>query len=85
MGIELYIWGHYIGALTKSPEGIAFQYDPEFKKLNLELSPLNLPIDGKNVYINEADWKAEWIGLDKAVGDDDPNASHRILTASSFI
>lgn len=30
---------------------------------------------------NEADWKAEWIGLDKAVGDDDPNASHRILTA----
>jgi len=58
MGIDLYIWDNYIGALTKSPEGIAFQYDPEFKRLKLDLSPINLPLDGKNIYINEADWKA---------------------------
>ncbi len=30
---------------------------------------------------NESDWKANWIGLDKAIGDDDPDASHRILSA----
>jgi len=30
---------------------------------------------------NDSDWKAKWIGLDKAVGDDDPDASKRKLTA----
>jgi alpha-L-rhamnosidase len=31
--------------------------------------------------LKETDWQAQWIGLDKAVGNDDPNASHRILSA----
>jgi alpha-L-rhamnosidase len=31
--------------------------------------------------INNSDWKAKWIGLDKAVGDDDPDAPHRVLSA----
>lgn len=30
---------------------------------------------------NKNDWKAKWIGLDKAVGDDDPNAVKRVLSA----
>ncbi|MEI6676977.1 MAG: family 78 glycoside hydrolase catalytic domain [Mariniphaga sp.] len=29
----------------------------------------------------ESDWKAKWIGLDKAVGGDDPEAEHRVLSA----
>ena len=29
----------------------------------------------------ESDWKAKWIGLDKAVGEDDPQALHRVLSA----
>lgn len=58
MGIEVFIWNKRVGALVKTPEGIAFQYDPEFKKLGIELSPINLPFEGKNVFINEADWKA---------------------------
>ncbi len=29
----------------------------------------------------ESDWKAKWIGLDKAVGEDNPKASHSILSA----
>ena len=58
MGIEVYIWEKYVGALVKTPEGIAFQYNPEFKKSGLNLSPINLPLDGKDVYINETDWKA---------------------------
>ena len=31
--------------------------------------------------INNSDWKAKWIGLDKAVGDDNPDAPHRVLSA----
>ena len=58
MGIEVYIWDKYVGALVKTSEGIAFQYDPEFKKLGLDLSPINLPLNGKEVYVNETDWKA---------------------------
>ncbi len=57
MGIEVYIWGKYVGALVRTTQGIAFQYDPEFKKSRLNLSPFNLPLEGKEVYINETDWK----------------------------
>ena len=53
MGIEIFIWDIFVGAIVKTPEGIAFQYDPEFKKMGLNLSPINLPIDGKEVFINE--------------------------------
>ena len=31
--------------------------------------------------LNETDWKAKWIGMDKALGDDQPNATHSILSA----
>ena len=31
--------------------------------------------------LNEADWKAKWIGLDKAEGDDKPNATRKVLSA----
>jgi serine/threonine-protein kinase HipA len=58
MGIEVFIWNKRVGALVKTPEGIAFQYDPEFIRLGLDLSPINLSIEGKNIFINEADWKA---------------------------
>lgn len=58
MGIEIFIWNKRVGALVKTPEGIAFQYDPEFKRLGFDLSPINLSLEGKNVFINEADWKA---------------------------
>jgi alpha-L-rhamnosidase len=30
---------------------------------------------------HESDWKAKWIGLDQAVGDDDPVTSHRKLSS----
>lgn len=58
MGIEVYIWGHYVGALVQSDQGIAFQYHPEFKKSDLNISPVYLPLNGKDVYLNEPEWKA---------------------------
>ncbi len=57
MGVEIYIWNKYVGALVETPQGIAFQYAPEFKKSKLKLSPINLPLNGKDIYINETDWK----------------------------
>lgn len=57
MGVDIYIWGKHVGALVKTSEGIAFQYNPEFKNSGLNLSPINLPLTGKEVYSNEADWR----------------------------
>jgi alpha-L-rhamnosidase len=31
--------------------------------------------------LQESDWKAKWIGLDRAVGDDAPEAAHKSLSA----
>jgi alpha-L-rhamnosidase len=31
--------------------------------------------------LKETDWQAKWIGLDKVVGDDNPEAAHRSLSA----
>ena len=31
--------------------------------------------------LNESDWQAQWIGLDKAVGNDDPKTEHTRLSA----
>ncbi|MCK5821037.1 MAG: type II toxin-antitoxin system HipA family toxin [Bacteroidales bacterium] len=58
MGIEVFIWNQYVGALVKTSEGIGFQYNPAFIKSGLELSPINLPLNGKEVFFNEAEWKA---------------------------
>jgi serine/threonine-protein kinase HipA len=58
MGIEIFIWNKRLGGLVKTPQGIAFEYDPEFIKTGMELSPKNLPLIGKNIFINEADWRA---------------------------
>ena len=58
MGIEVFIWNKRVGGLVKTPQGIAFEYDQEFINTGIELSPKNLSIAGKRVYINESDWKA---------------------------
>lgn len=57
MGVDIYIWNMHVGALVKTQEGIAFQYNPAFKKTGLEISPINLPLNGKEVYSNEPDWR----------------------------
>ncbi len=31
--------------------------------------------------LNESDWKAKWIGLEKAIGEDDPKKAHTVLPA----
>ncbi|MGQ0828212.1 MAG: type II toxin-antitoxin system HipA family toxin [Bacteroidota bacterium] len=84
MGIKVYIWDKYVGALVKTSQGVAFQYDPEFKKLNLNISPIHLPIEGKEIYINETDWK-ETGGIPGVIYDSLPDRFGTDLLKTYFI
>ena len=83
MGVEVFIWGIRVGVLVKTPDGIAFQYDPEFKKTGLELSPINLPLEGKEIYKNEADWKVTE-GIPGLIYDSLPDAFGNNLLETYF-
>ena len=50
---EVHIWGELVGAVAWDEDtGLAtFEYDPGFKKLNWELSPLKMPVTStKNIF-----------------------------------
>lgn len=50
---EVHIWGEFAGAVAwNEHSGFAtFEYDPGFKKLNWELSPLQMPVNStKNIF-----------------------------------
>ena len=53
MRVKVFIWGMRIGVLVKTPDGIAFQYDPEFKKTGFELSPISLPLLRNQIHSNK--------------------------------
>jgi serine/threonine-protein kinase HipA len=42
---EVWLWGTLVGAVAEAEDGqIIFEYDPEFRKRGLEISPLLLPV-----------------------------------------
>jgi serine/threonine-protein kinase HipA len=50
---EVKIWGKLVGAVAwdKATESAVFEYDPEFKSLGWDLSPLKMPIaSGQNLF-----------------------------------
>jgi len=53
MRVEVFTWGICVGILVKIPDGIAYQYDPEFKKTGLELSPVSLPLLRNQIHTNK--------------------------------
>lgn len=83
MGINVYLWNHYVGALVKTDQGIAFEYDSKFKKLDLEISPINLQTDGKEVFLNEPDWK-ETGGIPGVIYDSLPDRFGNDLLKTYF-
>ena len=83
MGIEIFIWGIRVGAMVKTSDGIAFECAPEFIKTGLELSPINLPLDGKKIYINEAEWK-ETEGIPGLIYDSLPDKFGNDLLRTYF-
>ncbi len=43
---EVWIWEHFVGAVAETSDGrITFEYDPEFRKQQIELSPIMLPLE----------------------------------------
>lgn len=84
MGIKIYIWNRYVGALVKTKSGVAFEFDPLFRKSGLNLSPINLPLDGKDVYMNETDWKATE-GIPGMIYDSLPDRFGNNLLMAYFI
>jgi serine/threonine-protein kinase HipA len=84
MGIEVYIWNKRVGALVKIEQGIAFQYDAEFKKTEFELSPINLPLNGKEIFVNESEWKVTE-GIPGFIYDSLPDTFGTNLLQSYFL
>jgi serine/threonine-protein kinase HipA len=42
---EVRLWGEFVGAAAETEDGqVAFEYDPSFRDLGLEISPLELPL-----------------------------------------
>jgi len=42
---EVLLWRHVVGAVAEDARGaVAFEYRPEFARLGLEISPINLPL-----------------------------------------
>jgi serine/threonine-protein kinase HipA len=42
---QVWIWKHFVGAVAEAADGqITFEYDPQFARAGLELSPLLLPL-----------------------------------------
>jgi serine/threonine-protein kinase HipA len=41
----VHLWGHFAGGVAESDDGVVtFEYDPEFARTGLEISPLKLPL-----------------------------------------
>ena len=53
MGVEVFTWVICVGILVKIPDGIAYQYDPEFKKTGFELSPVSFPLLRNQIHSNK--------------------------------
>jgi serine/threonine-protein kinase HipA len=42
---EIYLWGQHVGTLVESePRRVTFEYEDDFRKSGLEISPLQLPL-----------------------------------------
>jgi serine/threonine-protein kinase HipA len=53
--VDAYIYDKKIGTLLLKDETVYFEYDKEFKKYNLEISPLKLPLTLNGIYTNRDD------------------------------
>jgi hypothetical protein len=42
---EVRLWGHTVGAVVEQDDGrVIFEYDVTFRRLGLDISPINLPL-----------------------------------------
>jgi serine/threonine-protein kinase HipA len=70
--IEVLIWGQRVGATTFDPSVgcYAFEYEPSWKRQNIELAPLTMPIsDRRQTFTFPALPKATYFGLPSMLAD----------------
>jgi serine/threonine-protein kinase HipA len=81
---EVRLWGGTVGALVELDSGrIVFEYDPEFRRRGLEISPFHLPtdLDGPQTF-DELRRKPAFEGLPGAFADALPDAfGRRVIRA----
>jgi len=51
--LKIVLWGNTVGYLAEKDGGIAFEYEEEFKKLNYEISELEIPLGTTIEYISK--------------------------------
>ncbi len=63
--IEVRIWGHLVGAVAPDPSlGVyLFEYDPDWRKLGIELAPLLMPTRGDRTVFGFQGLGASFMGL----------------------
>ncbi len=72
LNIEVKLYGHTVGYLAQdSQKNVVFEYEPAFKQLGLEISPLKLPTATTNLYTNKEDSFFE--GLPGVIADSLPD------------
>ncbi|MDA8414900.1 MAG: type II toxin-antitoxin system HipA family toxin [Desulfobacteraceae bacterium] len=51
--IEVYIWGHKVGAVALDPKSgyYVFAYYPQFSKLGIELAPIQMPVAASSPFV----------------------------------
>lgn len=73
---EIRIWGRTVGGVAELADGaIVFEYDPEFRKSGLEISPIRLPVSTRGpVRFDELRRKEGFRGLPGVLADALPDA-----------
>lgn len=84
--VEVKAWGKTVGALAPSAtqNTFAFQYDPEWVRQGIELSPLYLPLDARRVYSFPGLNPDTWHHLPPAIADSLPDRFGNAILDAEF-
>ena len=75
------IWGHRAGVVmwNENTQSAAFEYDPAFERLGLDLSPILMPLNPHRPYQFTAISKETFMGLPGLLADALPDAYGKVL------
>ena len=80
------LWGQHVGAVAEDPSGeVAFQYDPDFRRSGLEISPRHLPLSrGAPIVFPELRRLEAFLGLPGVLADALPDRFGSALIRQYF-
>lgn len=80
-GTHIKIWGHHVGAAIwdENRQVASFEYDPQFRRSGLDLSPLKMPLDSPRIFsFGDLD-RQTFLGLPGLLADALPDAYGKAL------